>query len=146
MKFSPGASLESAQAEKEGDEEAEEGSVLRSKLDDLAAQIARYAFIAAGIAVLVNLMVFWIETYGVEKRAFRSSDINIMLGAVVNGIAIVVVAVPEGLPLAVTMALSLSVKKMQLDNNLVKHLDATEPSARMPAVIARQQCQSAVQR
>ncbi len=36
------------------------------------------------------------------------------------------VAVPEGLPLAVTIALAYSVKKMMLDNNLVRHLDACE--------------------
>ena len=37
-----------------------------------------------------------------------------------------VVAVPEGLPLAVTLSLAFSVQKMQKDNNLVKHLDACE--------------------
>lgn len=36
------------------------------------------------------------------------------------------VAVPEGLPLAVTIALAYSVKKMMKDNNLVRHLDACE--------------------
>ncbi len=35
-------------------------------------------------------------------------------------------AVPEGLPLAVTLCLAFSVMKMQNDNNLVKHLDACE--------------------
>ena len=39
---------------------------------------------------------------------------------------IVVVAVPEGLPLAVTLSLALSVNKMQKDYNLVKHLDSAE--------------------
>lgn len=37
-----------------------------------------------------------------------------------------VVAVPEGLPLAVTLALAFAVKKMTQDNNLVRHLDACE--------------------
>ena len=36
------------------------------------------------------------------------------------------VAVPEGLPLAVTLSLAYSVKKMMLDNNWVRHLDACE--------------------
>jgi P-type E1-E2 ATPase len=38
----------------------------------------------------------------------------------------VVVAVPEGLPLAVTISMAFSVKKMLTDNNLVRHLDACE--------------------
>jgi Ca2+ transporting ATPase len=37
-----------------------------------------------------------------------------------------VVAVPEGLPLAVTLSLALAMIKMTKDNNQVRHLDATE--------------------
>lgn len=36
------------------------------------------------------------------------------------------VAVPEGLPLAVTIALAFSVKRMLADNNLVRNLAAAE--------------------
>ena len=36
------------------------------------------------------------------------------------------VAVPEGLPLAVTISLAYSVMKMKLENNLVRKLDASE--------------------
>ena len=35
-------------------------------------------------------------------------------------------AIPEGLPLAVTIALAFSVKRMLADNNLVRHLSAAE--------------------
>ncbi|CAF0774281.1 unnamed protein product [Didymodactylos carnosus] len=41
-------------------------------------------------------------------------------------ITVVVVAVPEGLPLAVTLALAYAVRKMMDDHNLVRHLDACE--------------------
>ena len=37
-----------------------------------------------------------------------------------------VVAVPEGLPLAVTIALAFSVKRMLAENNLVRNLCAAE--------------------
>ena len=37
-----------------------------------------------------------------------------------------VVAIPEGLPLAVTIALAFSVKRMLADKNLVRHLSAAE--------------------
>lgn len=36
------------------------------------------------------------------------------------------VAVPEGLPLASTLALAFSVQRMMQDNNLVRHLEACE--------------------
>ena len=38
------------------------------------------------------------------------------------GVTIVVAAVPEGLPLAVTIALAYSINKMRDENNFVKHL------------------------
>lgn len=41
-------------------------------------------------------------------------------------ITVVVVAIPEGLPLAVTLSLAFSVKKMLLDNNLVRKMEACE--------------------
>ena len=43
-----------------------------------------------------------------------------------HGLCLQVVAVPEGLPLAVTIALAYSVKRMLADNNLVRHLGAAE--------------------
>jgi P-type E1-E2 ATPase len=43
-----------------------------------------------------------------------------------TGVAIVVVAVPEGLPLAVMISLAYSVKKMLVDQNFVKRLTSCE--------------------
>lgn len=59
------------------------------------------------------------------------SDINnevypMLLDAVIIGITVVVVAIPEGLPLAVTIALSFSSKKMQKQNNLVREIASAE--------------------
>jgi len=44
----------------------------------------------------------------------------------IDSVTIIVVAVPEGLPLAVTIALAYSVKKMQKDKNLVRVMAACE--------------------
>ena len=48
------------------------------------------------------------------------------LSHAITGIAIVVVAVPEGLPLAVMLSLAYSVRKMLEDNNFVKRLSSCE--------------------
>jgi len=48
------------------------------------------------------------------------------IGFIMTGIAIVVVAVPEGLPLAVMISLAYSVKKMLIDQNFVKRLTSCE--------------------
>lgn len=49
-----------------------------------------------------------------------------MLEFFIIGITVVVVAIPEGLPLSVTLSLAYSVKKMLKDNNLVRKLQACE--------------------
>ena len=45
---------------------------------------------------------------------------------IIIAITVIVVAVPEGLPLAVTISLAFSVMKMKQENNLVRKLEASE--------------------
>lgn len=49
-----------------------------------------------------------------------------MLNAFIIAVTVIVVAVPEGLPLAVTISLAFSVSKMYNENNLVRQLHASE--------------------
>ena len=49
-----------------------------------------------------------------------------LVNAVIVAITIIVVAVPEGLPLAVTISLAYSVNQMRRENNLVRKLEAAE--------------------
>lgn len=49
-----------------------------------------------------------------------------MTDAFIIAITVVVVAIPEGLPLAVTISLAYSVGQMFKENNLVRHLHASE--------------------
>lgn len=57
-----------------------------------------------------------------------------MLKFFIIGITIIVVAIPEGLPLAVTLSLAFSMKKMLKENNLVRHLDACETMGSATAI------------
>ena len=58
------------------------------------------------------------------------------LHMLVNSITILVVAIPEGLPLAVTLALAFSVKKLLQEKNLVRKLSACEVSASVTSVLS----------
>lgn len=49
-----------------------------------------------------------------------------LLNTVIIAITVIVVAIPEGLPLAVTISLSFSSAKMQKENNLVRKLASAE--------------------
>lgn len=51
---------------------------------------------------------------------------NLLVEYFIIAVSIVVIAVPEGLPLAVTISLAYSVGKMKEENNLVRFLAACE--------------------
>ncbi len=56
------------------------------------------------------------------------------LDLLITSVTILVVAVPEGLPLAVTLALAFSVQRMLADRNLVRHLSACETMGAATAI------------
>ena len=60
------------------------------------------------IAVLV--FRYCITQYVTIGRKFDMQDIQEFVGSIIIGITVLVIAVPEGLPLAVTLALAYSVK------------------------------------
>ena len=57
---------------------------------------------------------------------FTWANMMSVLNFFIIAITVIVVAVPEGLPLAVTISLAFSVAKMHKENNLVKKLHASE--------------------
>lgn len=71
--------------------------------------------------LLVLLLRFGIEK-GIEKTWDTSSDIKELIDYFVLALTVLVVAIPEGLPLAVTLSLAVSVKKMLDDQNLVRRM------------------------
>eukprot|EP00879_Flechtneria_rotunda_P003828 GHRR01004068.1.p1 GENE.GHRR01004068.1~~GHRR01004068.1.p1 ORF type:complete len:993 (+),score=315.28 GHRR01004068.1:1703-4681(+) len=100
-----------------------EDTPLQEKLADLAAAIGKIGF-GVAVACFIALLIKWC----VVNRGFPVSKIN-QNGPVqffLYAVTIVVVAVPEGLPLAVTIALAYSMKKMMKDNNFVRVLAACE--------------------
>ena len=75
------------------------------------------------VMTLKYIYVHNIENSGqFDFMAFLSEVVHFFIIA----ITIVVVAMPEGLPLAVTISLAYSVMKMKQENNLVRKLDASE--------------------
>ena len=63
---------------------------------------------------------------GIEKTWDNTVDPKTLLEYFILSLTVVVVAIPEGLPLAVTLSLAFSVKKMLVDNSLVRKLEACE--------------------
>ena len=77
---------------------------------------------AACAIVGIMIIRFAIER-GVEGKWDTGEHLSELLSSFfIIGITVVVVAIPEGLPLAVTLSLAYSVKKMLKDQNLVRKL------------------------
>ena len=93
------------------------------KIADLIGWIGIYASILTFLASISNMVVHKLLN---DQSLWEFSTINKIMDSVILSITIVVVAVPEGLPLAVTISLAYSVMKMKEDNNLVRRLDASE--------------------
>ncbi|KAF2458938.1 hypothetical protein BDY21DRAFT_283004 [Lineolata rhizophorae] len=104
--------------------EDNEVTPLQSKLNTLAEYIAKLG----GASALLLFVVLFIEFLADLRHSDASPEekgqnfLNILIVA----ITVVVVAVPEGLPLAVTLALAFATTRMLKDNNLVRLLRSCE--------------------
>ncbi|KAJ4392281.1 plasma membrane calcium [Gnomoniopsis smithogilvyi] len=101
-----------------------EATPLQKKLEGLAGAIAKLGATAAGLLFLVLLFRFVANL----PNDTRSSAIkaSAFMDILIVAITIIVVAVPEGLPLAVTLALAFATTRMLKENNLVRVLRACE--------------------
>ncbi|XP_055594401.1 plasma membrane calcium-transporting ATPase 1-like isoform X5 [Uranotaenia lowii] len=111
-----------------------EKSVLQAKLTKLAIQIGYAGSTIAVLTVIILIIQFCIQTFVIEQKPWKNSYANNLVKHFIIGVTVLVVAVPEGLPLAVTLSLAYSVKKMMKDNNLVRHLDACETMGNATAI------------
>ncbi|KAI8371591.1 PMCA-type calcium-translocating P-type ATPase [Radiomyces spectabilis] len=99
---------------------------LQEKLDVLASSIAKLGLGAAGF-LFVALLVRCIIGYMTASLSVLPADIvSQIMRILITTVTVVVVAVPEGLPLAVTLALAYATQRMLRDNNLVRILTACE--------------------
>ncbi|RHZ44952.1 putative P-type calcium ATPase [Aspergillus thermomutatus] len=96
---------------------------LQSKLNVLAEYIAKLG-LAAGLLLFVVLFIKFLA----QLKDMDGADAKgqAFLQIFIVAVTIIVVAVPEGLPLAVTLALAFATTRMLKDNNLVRLLRACE--------------------
>ncbi|KAF2747847.1 calcium-translocating P-type ATPase [Sporormia fimetaria CBS 119925] len=104
--------------------EESEVTPLQAKLNLLAEYIAKLGGAAALLLFVVLLIEFLVGLRG-DKRPPAEKGQN-FLNILIVAITVVVVAVPEGLPLAVTLALAFATTRMLRDNNLVRLLRSCE--------------------
>ncbi|MCL2273981.1 MAG: calcium-translocating P-type ATPase, PMCA-type [Defluviitaleaceae bacterium] len=92
-------------------------SPLKTRLTRLATIISRFGYGAAGVVFLANLFLGNHESY-----------LQNFMTALTLGITVIVMAVPEGLPMMITVVLSANMRRMLKDNVLVRKLVGIETS------------------
>jgi len=100
---------------------------LQKKLETIANQIGTlgvYVAVLTFIAMAVRLLVQIF--YANSREISDKQNLADLMDAFIIAVTVVVVAVPEGLPLAVTISLAFSVSEMQKENNMVRRLHASE--------------------
>lgn len=87
-----------------------EKSVLQAKLTKLAIQIGYAGSTIAVLTVVILVIQFCVSTFVIQKLPWSNTYANKLVKYLIIGVTVLVVAVPEGLPLAVTLSLAYSVK------------------------------------
>ena len=97
---------------------------LDEQLDRLGKWVAKMSYVVgAGIIVGRILIYFFSSSYqGFELMPF----IAYVLQTLMIAVTLIVVSVPEGLPMAVTLSLAYSMRRMLKTNNLVRKMHACE--------------------
>ena len=107
-------------------EETGNQTPLEQKLHELAAKINVAAFTIAALMFVILNALHWDFALGSNAFAWNLDLLLTEIGFLMGAVVIIIVAVPEGLPLSVTMALAFSMKTMAKENNLVKKMHACE--------------------
>ena len=103
-------------------------SPLKDKLTDLAKLISKIGYIGAFlvfVSYMLNAVVF---KYGISELTNLKIIFPHLLYALTLSVAVVVMAVPEGLPMMITLVLSSNMKKLVNKNVLVRKLVGIETS------------------
>ncbi|KAG8370279.1 hypothetical protein BUALT_Bualt14G0100500 [Buddleja alternifolia] len=114
--------------------DSDEQTPLQARLNKLTSSIGKVGLLVAFLVLVVLLVRYFTGNTEDENgnKEFNGSKtkvddvINAMVEIIAAAVTIVVVAIPEGLPLAVTLTLAYSMKRMMADQAMVRKLSACE--------------------
>ena len=97
---------------------------LNEQLDKLGYGITIASYVIAGLILVLRMVMYFLYR---DDVPFDWMDFaRYLLNSLMIAVTLIVVAVPEGLPMSVTLSLALSMKRMLETNNLVRKMHACE--------------------
>ena len=98
---------------------------LNQQLNKLAGLITKASYAIAAFIIVGRLISYFLSVGGLQVEDWLHFG-GYILNTVMIAVTLIVVAVPEGLPMAITLSLALSMKRMLSTNNLVRKMHACE--------------------
>ena len=121
--FRVGDKTESGKVFKAAQVDEGDPTPLSKKLDALADKITKASYLVAGLIIVGRLITYFFTIDG----GFDWLDLlSYILNTVMIAVTLIVVAVPEGLPMSVTLSLAFSMKKLMNENTLPRTMHACE--------------------
>lgn len=100
---------------------------LSQKLDGLANLITKASYIIACLIIVGRIAIFFIQGNGDFATTEGTIEfIKYVLDTIMIAVTLIVVAVPEGLPMAVTLSLAFSMRRLMDQNTLPRTMHACE--------------------
>ena len=97
---------------------------LNEQLDKLGRAITIASYVVADLIVALRMVMYFVYRDDVPFDWMNFA--HYLLNTLMIAVTLIVVAVPEGLPMSVTLSLALSMKRMLETNNLVRKMHACE--------------------
>lgn len=107
----------------------EEDTELEVKLEKVSISVGNLAWIAMGLCFLTQVAYCFFFVLFSEEAVVSNYTLMRVLRAGIIAICILIVAIPEGLPLAVSVAMALSITKMKNDKILIKNVESVQKCA-----------------
>ena len=106
-------------------EGSDEQTPLNRQLEQLGRMISIASFVIASL-IVIGRLIYFAATGGFTGGVGFVEVAEFILASIMIAVTLIVVAVPEGLPMSVTVSLALSMRRMLKENNLVRKLHACE--------------------
>lgn len=107
-------------------EHKEDSALLQGKINKVQVALGRIGIVLAVVAILVIIIRFSVYTFSTLGLAFDPSHFTEYIRALIVGVVVLIIVVPEALSLVVSTSLAFCVRKMYHDQALVRHVDMLE--------------------
>ena len=99
---------------------------LEGKLEESATQISKYCFMFTLLIAILAVLNLFIMTL-VKGESLWSNDIILKIIRIwIISICILIVAIPDGMPIAISLAMALSIQGLKKNNILIKNLESIQ--------------------